>query len=242
MLYNSNQIKISYKGLKDNKVNFEIKNNRNGSVRYGVYGCAVNSCMIHSKVYGMNDILSGKKVNESYSIYDTEDYGIKTYETIDVALEFYDVDNGYKTLDTCVIHIRLKDSKEAFVPNIKGKEFLDNDIITASFVAESTDIKDMGVLYYNKTDKVVYASLFNVSIDDTMIPLTTGFMDVPILIPNCYGYSRVESKNVLWSSTMDYIEESKLTKPKKIDACVYVEARKNWEDLLQTKELHIYKK
>ena len=73
ILYNSNQIKISYKGLKDNKVNFEIKNNRNGSVRYGVYGCAVNSCMIHSKVYGMNDILSGKKVNESYSIYDTED-------------------------------------------------------------------------------------------------------------------------------------------------------------------------
>lgn len=241
LLYNSNKIKIYYKGLDKDKVSLEIKNDRSGTVRYWLMGAAVNNCMLRYNATGLSDILSGKKAVESYYIDDTEEYGIKSYETIDVALEFYDPDNGYKTLDTCVVHIRLNKSKKAFVPSLKGDTFIDNNVITASFIADSTDINDMGVLYYNKTNKVVSATLYNVSIDDTMIPATTGFMNVYILIPNCYGYSKIEDKHVLWSSDRSFIEDNKLTKPKKIDGCVGVESR-SWETLLTTDEIHIYKK
>lgn len=239
-IYSANNITVTYKGIKDNKLSLEVNNASSETIRYSFSGVAVNNCMV-STGYSRNDILSGKKSVGTCYLNDKDEYGIKTIESISLYFEVSYPDNSSKKKMVEILYIYLKSEINDFTPSLKGNKIYDDSNITATFINEGKNFDDMAILYKNKTDNTVQVNLFDVSIDDMMIDWHS-VLGMDYILPGCYGYSKIEDKKILWSMTIDAIEEAGLTKPNKIDGRIMVWGRSVGKTILETKEIRLYTK
>ncbi len=240
LVYNANKIKMCYKGVTDNSyITFEIQNKNKESIKYSILGLAANGCMLTPSSH-YEEVSAGKKGIKKYYLTSAKDWGITQIDYFDLAVRFTDSD--YDTIDDIVIHIAVTGSSKQFVPNMTGTEIIDNEILSAYFVAESKKIDDMFILYKNNSDKRLEAGIKKTSINDVMIPSGSGYMDVSLILPGCYASSKVEDRNVIASTTNGFIKENELTVPKRIDGCLIAQDRIEWDELVNTGEITLYKK
>lgn len=184
VIYSSNGIEVIYEKTKGTKYfAYQVVNNSDCDIQYSINGAAVNNCMV-SDVMAVGIVTSGNKAVEEYDLSGAKDYGIDNVEILDIYFVFYDRET-YKTLDEVVCHVDVS-STSSFEYACEMPLFYDSEYISAYVEMDGDEYEDFQVVYHNKSDRIISATLSEVSMNGIML---TYNMKRACILPGCYAYT-----------------------------------------------------
>ncbi len=168
VIFESDVAKVTVKEVGNDEFTYEVTNCQDeGDIMFSVDGVAVNGCAVYEYGHSTMHITPGNRDNQKYNISAKEAYGITQIDSLEIKYSIYDYHKEeYIKERSCISS--LQNAGTAFFSQIEGEKIYSDENVEIFTVKKGESIKDIDLLFCNKTDRPITAEFFYLAINGIM--------------------------------------------------------------------------